>query len=151
MAREESVILTNMCMVYKDDKILVQNRVNKDWPGISFPGGHIEENESFVKSTIREVYEETGLTISNLELCGIKQWTNFDGQFRYIAILYKTSSFSGQIKSSSEGEVFWIDRDKIYDYNLSDGFRDSLEVFFDDRISETYYYFEDDQWKVENL
>ena len=64
MSRAEKVILTNMCMVY-DNKgnILVQERVNKDWPGITFPGGHVEPRESFVRSVIREVREETGLTV----------------------------------------------------------------------------------------
>ena len=66
MAKKETVILTNMCLVYKGDQILVQNRKKNSWPGITFPGGHIEENESFVESTIREIKEETGLTISNL-------------------------------------------------------------------------------------
>ena len=52
-------------MVYDGDKILVQDRVNKNWPGLTFPGGHVEEGESFTESVIREVYEETGLKIEN--------------------------------------------------------------------------------------
>lgn len=73
MARAESAIFTNMCMIY-DDKgnILVQDRKNPDWPGITFPGGHVEPGESFVCSVIREVKEETGLDIENPQLCGIK-------------------------------------------------------------------------------
>ena len=69
MSRAEKVILTNMCMVY-DGKgnILVQERVNKDWTGISFPGGHVEPGESFVRSVIREVWEETGLTVESPRL-----------------------------------------------------------------------------------
>ena len=71
MAREEKCILTNMCMVYDGTRILVQDRMNPDWPGITFPGGHVEPRESFVDSVIREVEEETGLKISNVQLCGI--------------------------------------------------------------------------------
>ena len=59
------VELTNMCMVYDDDRILVQERINKNWSGVTFPGGHVEEDESFAQSVIREVYEETGLKIEN--------------------------------------------------------------------------------------
>ena len=66
MAREEVCILTNMCMVYDENRILVQDRMNPDWPGITFPGGHVEPKESFVESVIREVKEETGL--DNLKL-----------------------------------------------------------------------------------
>ena len=53
--------LTNMCMVCNGDKVLVQDRVDPDWPGITFPGGHVETGESFCASVIREVYEETGV------------------------------------------------------------------------------------------
>lgn len=67
-------ILTNMCMVYDNGNILVQDRLNKNWPGVTFPGGHVENGESFAQSVIREVYEETGLTIEHPVLCGIKSW-----------------------------------------------------------------------------
>ena len=70
MSRAERVILTNMCMVYDGDRILVQNKVNDDWTGLCFPGGHVEHRESFVKSVIREIKEETGLTIYEPRLCG---------------------------------------------------------------------------------
>ena len=52
--RAEVVTLTNMCMVYDGNRILVQDRMNPNWPGITFPGGHIEPKESFVESVIRE-------------------------------------------------------------------------------------------------
>lgn len=54
MAREEKCVLTNMCMVYDGNRILVQDRMNPNWPGITSPGGHIEPKESFVESVIRE-------------------------------------------------------------------------------------------------
>lgn len=54
MAREEKCVLTNMYMVYDGNRILVQDRMNPNWPGITFPGGHIEPKESFVESVIRE-------------------------------------------------------------------------------------------------
>lgn len=48
MERTESVIFTNMCMIYDDaGNVLVQDRLNPDWPGITFPGGHVEAGESF--------------------------------------------------------------------------------------------------------
>ena len=67
--------LTNLCMLTDDEgRILVQDRTDPSWPGICFPGGHVEPGESFVESVIREVREETGLTILDPILCGIKQF-----------------------------------------------------------------------------
>ena len=63
MHKAEKCILTNICLIYKDDQILVIDRKKKDWPGLTFPGGHVERNENFNDSVIREVYEETGLKI----------------------------------------------------------------------------------------
>ena len=64
MNRRESVEFVNMCLIKNGDKVLVQDRVSPNWPGITFPGGHVERCESFVDAVIREVKEETGLTIS---------------------------------------------------------------------------------------
>lgn len=65
MSRTETVTLTNMCMIYDGDKVLVQQKVDDDYSGITFPGGHVEKGESFTDAVIREVFEETGLTISS--------------------------------------------------------------------------------------
>ena len=108
MSRSEPVILTNLCMIYDHDgNILVQDRKDPSWPGICFPGGHVEPGESFVESVIREVREETGLTIESPKLCGTKQFLNRLGE-RYVVLFYKTDRFSGEICSSDEGEIFWI-------------------------------------------
>ena len=106
MNRNTSVELTNMCMVYDNNgNVLVEEKVGKNYQGLIFPGGHVENRESVVNSMIREIKEETGLTISNLEFCGIKDWVEEDGS-RYMVFLYKTNVFSGTIQSSSEGDVF---------------------------------------------
>ena len=151
MARKEYCVLTNMCMVYSGDKILVQDRKNPDWPGITFPGGHVEPGESFVNSVIREVKEETGLDIKDVKLCGMKQWTQRDGDYRYIVFFYKTDRFSGELTPSGEGEVFWIDKKDLGSYVLADGFELMFEVFENDDFSENYWWLENDEWKVKNV
>ena len=108
MAREEVCILTNMCMVYDGNRILVQDRLDLKWPGLTFPGDHVESKESFVDSVIREVKEETGLDITNVQLCGVKQFTHREGKYRYIVFFYKTNTYSGELKSSEEGNVFGL-------------------------------------------
>ena len=151
MSRAEQVILTNLCMVYDDaGNILVQDRKDPSWPGICFPGGHIEPGESFVESVIREVYEETGLTIENPVLCGTKQFPTKNGE-RYVVFFYKTNRFSGELKSSDEGEVFWIDRNELQNRTLVTDFMDMLRVFDSPDLNEFYYYKEDNSWGLKLL
>ena len=122
MDRSESVVLTNMCMIYDGrGNILVQDRLDPEWPGVTFPGGHVEPGESFTKAVIREVWEETGLTIERPQLCGLKQFPEEDGS-RYIVMLYKTGRFFGTLRSSKEGRTFWIKRGDLKKYQLPVGF-----------------------------
>lgn len=151
MSRAERVILTNLCMVYDHDgNILVQDRKDPSWPGICFPGGHVEPGESFVESVIREVREETGLTIEKPVLCGTKQFPTKQGE-RYVVFFYKTDQFSGQLQSSDEGEVFWIKRSELSNYTLVEDFEDMVKVFESDDLSEFQYYLEDNAWKLKLL
>lgn len=151
MSRSEQAIFTNLCMVYDGaGNILVQDRADPDWPGLCFPGGHVEPGESFVESVIREVWEETGLTIENPKLCGTKQFQTRRGE-RYVVFFYKTNRYSGQLKSSDEGEVFWIPRTDLHKYTLCDDFPDMVRVFEEDGLSEFYYYTENGDWKLKLL
>lgn len=151
MARSESAIFTNMCMVYDDQgNILVQDRKNPNWPGITFPGGHVEHSEAFVSSVIREVKEETGLDIEQPQLCGIKQFQDKQDN-RYVVLFYKTNKFSGQLCSSDEGDVFWIPRKNLNQYPLANDFEDMVKVFESDDLSEFYYYKEKDEWQMKLL
>ena len=112
MERTERVTLTNLCMIVNGTKILVQDKVGKDAGGIILPGGHVEEHEPVVDSVIREVKEETGLDIEKPRLCGIKEWINEDGS-RYIVFLFRADQFSGELVSSAEGRVFWMEKEDV--------------------------------------
>jgi 8-oxo-dGTP diphosphatase len=136
-------------MVYDGNKILLQDRVKKDWRGLTFPGGHVEKEESFVQAVIREIYEETGLTIREPKLCGVKQFQT-DEDERYIVLLFKTDKFEGTLVSSDEGEMRWIDRDSLNDCKLVNDFMDLLKVFDSDCYSEFMYERSksDDDWLI---
>lgn len=138
MSRCEKAIVTVLCMVYDGNKILLQDRVKKDWCGLTFPGGHVEKEESFVQAVIRETYEETGLTISEPKLCGIKQFQT-DKDERYMVLLFKTDKFEGTLTSSDEGEMIWIDRNSLNNCNLVSDFMDLLKVFDSDNYNEFKY------------
>ena len=138
MERSESAVFTNMCMVQDGSRVLVINRNDPGWPGLAFPGGHVEAGEAFADSVIREVYEETGLTIEQPRLCGIKQFRTEEGS-RYIVLLYRTDKFAGELISSGEGEVFWLTLEQLDQYPLTPHFEQVVEVMLRDDLSEFFY------------
>lgn len=134
------VELTNMCMIYDKDtgKVLVQNRV-KSWKGIAFPGGHIEDGESIIDSTIREIKEETGLAISDLELCGIIHWFDDETGDKYLVFCYRTEKYSGDLLAETEeGQLSWVDIKELPSLPLAEGFRERLPMFIEKKYSEGF-------------
>ena len=138
--------IVNMCMVYKDGLVLVQNKAHDAWGGLTFTGGHVEIDESFTDAVIREAIEETGLTVTSPLLCGVKDWVNDDGS-RYMVLFYKADRFSGELNFSEEGEVFWVPLDELLSMNdrLALDMKDMIKVFLDDTLSEFFYYKENGQ------
>ena len=139
MNRKSEIELTNMCLVYDETRILVQEKKGTRYEGgLVFPGGHVEAGESLRDSIVREIKEETGLTIRNPQPCGFKDWIQEDGT-RYIVILYKTNNYEGKIRESEEGRVFWLDRKDIPSANLIWNMRELLEIFETDNYSEFFF------------
>ena len=148
--RTERVELTTMVMVTDaQGRLLVQNRLDPEWGGLCFPGGHVEPGESFVRSAIREVYEETGLTIEDPRLCGIKQFPIEDG--RYIVLFFKSDRFSGNLRDSEEGPVFWLERSQLQKYRTVDKFWVMADIFFRDDQSEMYVWRDENGWQFDVL
>lgn len=141
--------MVNMVMIEDKDcgKVLVLDRLS-DWPGLTFPGGHVEYGESFYDSAVREAYEETGLNVSELKMCGIVHWANKESGERYIEFLYKTCCFSGEVSSGThEGKTFWMDKNElISSNNLSPNFSLYLPMFFEDRYSEMFFKWDGVSW-----
>jgi 8-oxo-dGTP diphosphatase len=144
--RTERVELTVLCLVEDGNKILLQNRVKKDWQGYTLPGGHVERDESFVDAVIREMKEETGLDIKNPKLVGVKQFPIKYG--RYVVFLFKTNEYSGTLVSSNEGKMEWVEYDKLKGINTVDDFEELLKVMNSNNLSEFQYVVKDDIWKV---
>ena len=91
MSRSQATILTNMCLIEDSHgNIVMQIRDPQrySWSWVQpYPAGHIEAHEGLVESVIREVKEETGLTIKNPKLVGMKHFTTDDE--RYLVFLYR--------------------------------------------------------------
>ena len=146
MNRKQLATITNMCLVYSGDKILVQERNKKDWPGLTFPGGHVEKGENFIASVIREVKKETGLTIYDPLLCGMEEYKADNNDERYLMLFYKTDKFEGELKSSKEGKVFWINKDDLLKYELSLDLDRIYKIMTDDTLSELIYEYKNGEY-----
>ena len=138
MSRNIPVELTNLCLIYEEDKILVQEKEWNGQKGIIFPGGHVEDGESMLAAVTREMKEETGLTIEKPIPCGFKDWFNDDGS-RYLVLLYKTNRFSGELHSSPEGRVFWTTRADFEKMPVIWNMRELLKILDTDDYSEFFW------------
>ena len=130
-------------------EVLVQERV-KSWQGIAFPGGKVELGESIVPSIKREVYEETGLKLKTVRICGVKDWYDKQSKERQLIILFTSDNYEGDVISeTSEGKVYWINEEELKNKKLADDFDKLLEVFNKKEINEMVY--EDNENSDENL
>ena len=147
----ENVKLMNMCRIVdpNTNKVLVQESV-KSWQGIAFPGGKIGIGESIVPSIKREVYEETGLKLNTVKICGVKDWYDKKEKERQLIILFTSDDYSGEIiPETSEGKVYWISETELKTAKLADDFDKLLEVFKNEEINEMVY--EDNENLAEKL
>jgi len=116
--------LTTLCYIEKDGRYLMMHRVkkahdiNKDkWVGI---GGHFEADESPEECLLREVREETGLTLTDYKQRGIITFMSDKWQTEYM-FLYTASAYEGEIGECNEGTLEWIDKEKVYELPLWEG------------------------------
>ena len=146
--------LCNMCMIEDTatGRVLVQHRLAKPtnpWCGLTFPGGHVEAGESITASTVREIREETGLTVSNLRMCGVVEWEvpekpkstvwqdNIPNS-KYIVFMFRTSTFTGELKSSAEGKMEWMTLDEMRRSGLAPHMEEYIRVLLDDDVPQAY-------------
>ena len=146
MSRTENAELTVLCLLEEGDRILLQNRMKKDWRGYTLPGGHVEPGESFVDAVIREMKEETGLEIIHPRLVGVKQFPIENG--RYVVFLFKATEYRGALVSSEEGPMEWVPYRRLPEINTVDDFADLLRVMNDPALTEFQYLVQEDAWTV---
>ena len=146
--------LCNMCMIEDANtgRVLVQYRLAKPtnpWCGLTFPGGHVEAGESITASKVREIHEETGLMVSNLRMCGVVEWetigkrtegspTEVGDNSKYIVFMFRTSTFTGELKSSAEGQMEWMRLDEMRRGGLAPHMEEYIRVLQEDDVPQAY-------------
>ena len=144
--RTETVTFTNMCMVIDAcGNVAALDKKSGGYVGTTFPGGHLEEGETFHDAVIREVREETGLEIFDPLLCGVYHWTK-DGVHNVI-FLYRAEKFSGEMKSSDEGDVYWIPLEQYRKKELAGGMGQVLQIVADFKARECWMHLEDGRYR----
>lgn len=146
MGRRETVELTVLCLIHQGEMLLLQNRIKEDWRGYALPGGHVEPGESFVDAVIREMKEETGLTVKHPRLCGVKQFPIENG--RYVVLLFETEEFEGELRSSEEGQMMWIHRGDLPNYETVADLDTLLDVMLRPELTEFQYLVNGEEWTV---
>lgn len=126
---------TTLCYIEKDDQylMLLRNKkrvdINKGkWIGV---GGHFEEGESPEECLVREVFEETGLTLTSYKFRGLVTFSSDQWQTEYM-FLYTADGFEGELKECNEGELRWIPKSEILNLNLWEGDKEFLKILFED-------------------
>ena len=122
---------TTLCYIEKDDSYLLLHRIakkkdiNKDkWIGV---GGKFEDGESPEECLLREVKEETGLTLTSWRLRGIVTFVSDRWETEYM-FLYTSDGFEGEMISCNEGTLDWVKKKEMYRLNLWEGDKIFLEL-----------------------
>lgn len=125
------MINTSLCYIKCKNKVLMLHRTKKNhdpnegkWIGI---GGKFEENESPEECMLREVSEETGITLQNWSYRGIVTFVSdkWEGEYMH---LFTANTADECVVPCTEGDLCWIDEDKILSLNLWEGDRVFLKL-----------------------
>ena len=120
-------MLTTLCYIEKDNKYLMLHRVKKEndlnkdkWIGV---GGKFEQGETPEECLLREVKEETGLTLTNYRFRGIVTFISDEWGCEYMH-LFTATEYEGELinqKDCTEGELVWIPKNEINNLHLWEG------------------------------
>lgn len=144
------MILGTLCYIRNAGRTLMLHRVKKKtdinkgkWIGL---GGKIEPGESPEESVIREVEEESGLIIKKPQLRGVLTFPQFEGCDNWYVFVFTATEFEGELIDSNEGNLKWIDDDKLFSLELWEGDRLFMPWLEQDKFFSAKLVYED--WKL---
>ena len=118
------MILSTVCYIEQDGKYLMLHRTKKKkdvnhekWIGV---GGKLEAQESPEECVVREVWEETGLTLQEYQLRGIVTYVSAEWETEYMYV-FTSNDFTGELIECNEGDLQWIKKDKVTGLNTWEG------------------------------
>ncbi|MCG6915397.1 8-oxo-dGTP diphosphatase [bacterium BMS3Abin03] len=132
--------LATLCYITnkKTDSTLMIHRVKKEndyhlgkWNGL---GGKFEQGESPEECAIREIKEESGLTVNNITMKGFITFPMFDGKEDWYVFLFVSDKYEGKLIDSKEGNLAWIPNEKLMEINLWDGDKIFIPWLFKDKF-----------------
>lgn len=127
---------TTVCYLERGTQYLLLHRTKKEndenagkWIGV---GGKCEENESPEDCMLREVREETGLSVTQHRLRGVITFVSdaWEGQYMY---LFTASKWHGALTDCDEGELAWVERTDMLHLPLWEGDRIFLALLAEER------------------
>ncbi|WP_409274555.1 8-oxo-dGTP diphosphatase [Neobacillus sp. SCS-31] len=134
-----------MCMIQDGDSILLLDRQHDSFKGFIPPGGKVEFPESFVEAAIREVKQETGLTVSNLIYKGLYEYVNPAKNDRYMIFNYLTRDFTGTLLDDSpEGKPLWVPIAEAHNLPMQTSIKRRFPYFFEEGTFEIHVEWDDE-------
>lgn len=134
----KNIICATLCYIEKNEKILMVHRVKKKndihqdkWNGL---GGKFEIGESPEECLLREIKEESGLTLTSYNLSGMLTFPLFDGKNDWYCYLYHATEFDGNLIECNEGNLEWVPKEKIFDLNIWEGDKLFIKWMFDEKF-----------------
>lgn len=116
--------MTTLCHLERDGRYLMLHRISKEndenrdkWIGV---GGHVEPGESPEDCLVREVREETGLTLTSYRFRGLVTFVSDQWGTEYLC-LYTADGWTGEQRECDEGVLQWVDKEKVCDLPVWEG------------------------------